>query len=454
MVASDASMAASGDRASPQKASFHLRLLDLLRRRKELLPGEVCHLLDSLPAKLDAEANIPSALINRAVVRFTANATDAFLADALSMNVTDWPDFELILLPGNPGETSQLNPSERIAADRGGIVMGFGMLLYELLGGTRRDAAGMARFSPLSHLGEQANEVLRHALSGKEQGGCSAFWQQWKHEVARDVCLGIAEWRIPVWLLEKHQTGAVLELTPFRSSHLPIRLTSEPAFCIGRSQHEADYALRYSSGSGRNTPNVKELSRKHVLVESGPLGTSLRDGDGVRPSTNGSSFDGLPLAADTARLFKRRGLLSLSDQCRIEVVPALRAKPRPFAIANFQDWSGAVAENREASTLPPMSGAVYFVPQQGVMPLRDAVWLFSEIGFTLSPKGRVVWTELEDAATGWFVYRAGSFWLANAALEDGAVQIDDSPLATGQIAPLVSGSCLRLGKHEFSITVA
>ncbi len=255
----------------------------------------------------------------------------------------------------------------------------------------------------------------------------------------------IEEWRIPRWLLGDAQAGAVLDLLPTEDGYPPVRFSARAQFRIGRSRDMSDFPVRFASLPDVGE-NVRELSRVHVLMELCPNGLTFRDGNGEKRSTNGSAYGNEPLDPKRPFFLHGRDVLVLSEEYRLEVVPVLRRQGLMFEPVNFDEWKGATMPFDFQSAI---AGAVYFLTLDNHPMIRDAVWLLSDMGFCLSSEGRFAWVDTDDSATGWMLYRSGTFWLANVSLEEGQARIDDSVLEVGQIAPLIDGQRLEIGSCEF-----
>jgi hypothetical protein len=141
----------------------------------------------------------------------------------------------------------------------------------------------------------------------------------------------------------------------------------------------------------------------------------------------------------------------MGNAYRLEVDPSVQSRPVLFEAVNFGEGTGA---SHGAPAGFSHAGSVYFTPMDSAPVIRDAVWIFSELGFTLSSQGRILWTHCQERASGFFVYRAGCFWVANALLGESNVKIDDSSLASGQIAPLSGGCLFEIGSITFNVTIA
>ncbi len=424
---------------------FHFRLLDLLRCRRELPPEEVCCLLDPLPALFDASPTLSGPLLTFVAVRLSAIPAGKKAEDYLGMDVTKWPRFELSLLSKEADDSEPNTMSDTTLGHSANTTARFAALVYELLGGSRRDEWGAVQFSPLPNLGESANELLREGFADRSVHACRSFWQRWKRETGDNEAQAtlpelpkipaVAEWRIPPLQLGNAQHGDVLNFIPQNEGVPPIRLSSKGQFRVGRSRDLSDFPVRYSP-SPNPGENVRELSRVHVLMERCPTGLTLRDGNGDRKSTNGSIYGTQPLDPKRPHFLHGRDLLILSDDYRLDVTPAFRRDPIMPEPVNFWQWKGA-AKGFDARS--PISGAVFFAPLDGHPVIRDAVWLLSEVGFYISDEGKIIWTDLEESAAGWFLHRSGAFWLANATLPTGTITVDDGPLSAGEVIPLIAG---------------
>lgn len=346
-------------------APRRISVIDLLRRRRELATGEVARLLAGLPAILDGVAERPVDLLRALRVEFDTEVS-------MEAPVESWPEFRLVLDEGGfDGTTVLMN--RLTGADAMGQLAG---LVYELLGGPRRDTRD---FSPVASLGEAGNAVLRRALNGGAFANCEEFWRAWLET------------------LEVGEKNDVLELVPADGALPTARLVARAEFRIGRSRKRCDWPARVEVGGVYDAAASERVSRVHVVGEWRADGPIFRDGDDGRPSANGTTFNGVTVAADEGHPIGVGGILALGGEYRLDV--------------------------------RRLGDAVIFRPLDGRDTVRDAVWVRSEIAFSVSPDGRLVWGEGAKRLR----YRNGRFWI------------------DGELSPLNSGQSVELGAARFLI---
>ena len=242
------------------------------------------------------------------------------------------------------------------------------------------------------------------------------------------------------------ERGTVCKLTPLAKDTAPIHLIARPSFRIGRSAKQADFIARFSPQNPENAERTSELSRVHVLLELRDGGIKARDGDGVRPSRNGSAFEGVSLAADRPSPIGSGGILSLGSHYRMKVIPM----PAPKGL-RIVDAAGL--DERDAF-VPAAWGAVAFEPLGEQRPPVQALWLLDAAGFRFDSAGGFVWRAIEtETAPGLFVRRGGFFLLANISAGDARIVVDGRELAPGEVVPLQSGQSLRVGDFTFAVTL-
>ena len=232
--------------------------------------------------------------------------------------------------------------------------------------------------------------------------------------------------------------GDVLRLIP-RNASAPIHICARSRFCIGRSLAEADLLTRFHPKTPDNETRTHQLGRVHVCGEIFNGQPTLRDGNGTAASENGSTLDGWPLAHDRATPILQSGVLTLAGHFALAVVPHL---------APMDDFAIEILPATPAGRAPELRGAVVFARCDGEPLLREAVWLFTRVDFTLGQDDRVIWLPPSRASPAAFLRIGGCFWFVNANLGG-----DMASLSAGEAAPLTAGQSLRLGAREYSVEV-
>jgi hypothetical protein len=258
--------------------------------------------------------------------------------------------------------------------------------------------------------------------------------------------------RIPERLLGVAQLASLLELTPVDKPAVPTRFVSRSIFKIGRSRRLSDLPTRSSNDSGAGEA-IKELSRVHAIVQRAGAGLAFRDGNGERPSSNGSLWNGTALSHTGPTPITGPGMLLLSPtscRFRLEVLPLAENAFARLEIENLMQWTGA---DTTLAHQPSPFSALTFRHPRGAMVVRQSVFLLSAIGAEIKPSGEFSWRGEEDEPPQIILHRAGAFWIANVATE-GEMRVDDLALAPGEIAPLAEGHTLTLDSVSFRLTVA
>jgi len=251
---------------------------------------------------------------------------------------------------------------------------------------------------------------------------------------------------IPSRMLGAAQPGALLRLKPIGGGGgLPVIACARDHIRIGRLAAAAELAVRFLPRNPSNDAKTKLLSKVHISArcENGQL--LLFDGDGLRPSANGSTFDGRNLSVETPLVLENPGELLLADEYSIKVIP-LPSKQDAPAIANFADWTGPKIE-----TKPPVAGAVLFAPEisseNGV-----AVWLFSVASFGIGDGASLDFALPAGACeTGALRHYCGCFWLEQR--QGDSLRLDDIALSPAEIAPLATGQIIGLAAARYAVQV-
>lgn len=439
-------------------------LLDLLRRRRELSADDIFRLLATLPATLDfltAQALLmPRPLLGKIFIQFGDRAAPEAL---ITEPVHTWPPFALKVNPlavralgsdttRDTSRTLVAGPAAAAAGAEAGGPHVLAELLYELLGGRQRELDGR-RYSPISALGESGNGVLRRALLVAPHPDCQALWKDLRtaqaSNVAPPVPLRTVPPRartpvIPQSLLGQPKPGDALILTPDDEAQPAIHLMARAHFKIGRSFQSADFVTRFYPETDANAVLTELLGRVHVVLENVGGRLLVRDGNGSTPSLNGTHLDRLLLSPDHPAPVRQRAILALADEYDLELIPLLQPTPRALP----ELWPG------KSLPAPAPPGALVCEPRRGQPEIRRSVWLFSEVGFGLDARGRLIWdTRGAGESPAAFHHHRGCFWLRNLALPAGALALDNVSLTSDQIAPLTTGQKLRIGSTMFTAGV-
>lgn len=427
-----------------------ISLLDLLRRRRELRLAEVVRLCGELPRELDerVQLQMPAAIsLDQIAIVLREDFPDP--PRLLDQPVTDWPAFTVRIAALDEEEDlertfASTRVNQRTSA--GGVP--FARLLYELLGGKQRGSTKQ-RPPPLPAINEEGNNILRQALMGEaERESHAAFWQRWLR--ACEVVALTGGWRIPKWLLPVSKAGTALYLTPSGHSELPVALMARPVFRLGRSRSTSDFPTRVLLRDGTvDEAATVQISRIQALGEWRDGHLTLRDGNGEKPSANGTTWNGEALSANAPTIFFAAGELLLGGIYRLAVTPVPRPLGKTPEIENLAEWS---APSLTIITSPDF-GAVVFRPQAGQAITRDAVWLGRGIGFNPVRDRGPIWDLAGTRSPAQFQYLHGCFWLANSSSEQLPPRINEATLEPGQIAPLADGQTLELGGRRYAVTV-
>lgn len=231
-----------------------------------------------------------------------------------------------------------------------------------------------------------------------------------------------------------------LHLIPHDDS-TPILLVARAEFRLGRSPVHSDWIARFQPETPENEILTNELGRVHVVGEIRGGWPLLCDGNGTEASINGSTFDGHPLAAKVGTPVARRGVLTLGDEYAVDVVPLL-ADHDDFALGGPSKLGDGHAD---------IHGAITFALRRIEPTLRDAVWIFTRLDFTLRPSGAPAWLPPQRENPAAFIRRDGRFWLANMNLPGEALVLNDHSVKVGEAVPLSAGETLWLGARKYSI---
>lgn len=251
---------------------------------------------------------------------------------------------------------------------------------------------------------------------------------------------------IPRLFITNAQTGTKLKLNPANPEEgRGMHLVARPIFKIGRSRPDCDYITWFWPRSHANDERTRHISRVHVIMEVREGRPTVRDAGSVA----GSNFDGQPLSVDKWEPITRRATLVLAGEYYLEVQPAMGPSTGPLVIKNLQLWTGP-----RQSAPSPLEGAIHFTPMNTNPAHHDAIWLFSEATFGTSRSNAIVLPESQGVGEiqGRFYHAYDSFWLENVARND-VVRVNYYPLKPGEVAPLIDGQLVQLGKVNYHVEI-
>lgn len=434
-----------------------LFLREILRIRCEFPKQEIAALLATLPAALDSAPVRTSrrALINEVAVVFR-DVPVPELERIVKRLVSEWPSFRIQLRDAPIDFEEGVLTSEPLLPLSIGNPLRLAALLYELAGGAICSGELVSgKYSPIAELGEAGNELVQNTLAGRFSGDCRSFWRQWLKTAG--LTTGVIrihaadQWRIPRWLLSCGQPGNLLELTPVNQRAAPTRFAARQQFRIGRSRSLSDLPIQIRERGKLNSTETKKLGRVHVVGYRVHDGIGFRDGTGSEPSANGTLWNDAPLSSKQVEPIGGRGVLNLAPQgtqYRIEVIPLPSCHMSKTAFSNLDEWKML---NDESLPGEGVFGAVTFHALIDWPPYRNAIWLFSEVGFEVTAAGEFTWMS-ENAPSHAILHRHGGFWLLHGNDQIPA-RLEGAILEPGDASPLVSGQTLDLGATRFTVSV-
>ncbi len=254
--------------------------------------------------------------------------------------------------------------------------------------------------------------------------------------------------------------GTLLELTPVSGAGAPrppLRFVARPRFLLGRRRAVVDFATLLLPETESNRRKNETISRinttffvknDQIWVQDGEL---QPDGS-TKPSTNGTSIDGHPVAAAKA--------LNLSKEIRVKVgqhnyellvvqVPAAAPEGPPLVGtgASFSTQPTQVIASR-------LTGCVRFVPTAGGEMAVAAVWIFTDAAVGSDPQSAVRLSQAGvPPVAARFHHWQGGFWIEVPA-GGGAVSLDGRRLAPGDVLPMQDARSLQLGALTFEVRVS
>jgi hypothetical protein len=438
----------------------HFSLLALIKRRRgELSTGEAFFILRELPEILDSlNENFVATepLVNRIIIQFPGLARDYAMEGILDAKASSWPSFRLTLR--SAGGSSSLGKTDFVAPSKYGNSKAahFALLICEMIGGGRRDAIGGAEFSPLAALSEEGNDLLRSALDGKGDVSILEFWANLlrisklsfsaanRAPEPRRATAKVGPPPAPAKAAAPFDEGA-FELEAIDGDKAIIRFSSRKTFKIGRSAMLADYPIRSANQMDKKPDLVSPLSRVQVLLENGPHGVTIRDGDGTKASANGSTLGGQRLKSTQGRLLFQREILLMAGCCRLEVAPVILTREARAELEELPK-EGVSGEHR----IKQIAGidSVFINPMDEDSNGLRAVWLLNEIPFKLNAGGGLAWTEDVAEMAGAFCFRDGGFSIRTG-LREGQLVVDGGDLGAGEQKILEKGTRLKIGGRHF-----
>lgn len=214
-----------------------------------------------------------------------------------------------------------------------------------------------------------------------------------------------------------------------------LLLVAREEFRLGRSTQEVDYVAWVLPRSARNDVLTRRISRVHarVVLDAGRLWLSDCG------TTNGTAIGGVVVTERSQVPTGGTSEVVLGGEYRLVVDPS----PVPFPGLEVEGLTGV------ARDVP--CGAVRFHAVEGPGPERQPVWLLAQAAFG---KGRGCAIRLQDRdladVQGIFCSLQGAIWVGALSAE-GEVFVDDTMLIPGELAPLLPGHALKIGKRSYRI---
>lgn len=437
-------------------------LLEALRQRRAFPVAEVLQLTQKLPVLLDGpdgQMLAPEcALIQELCVHFDSYPSALEQTTLPRKSVSQWPTFSLRLRPKSrglafememPNGTTFFRHSSRPAS----VAARFAELLYELLGGHHRSSRE-GFHPPLAALSAEGNTVLLRGLQEGAFASCDSFWREWFAACRTQIAAAL----IPERFFTLAEPGEDLTLTPEDPKLPRIKLVARRQFRIGRSATQSDWVSRFLPLTPENRILSEQLSRVHLVAERFGQGIGLRDGDGHKRSANGSTWAEQALSAREPQLIEQPGAIGIGPNYSLELIPA--GPSRPVTISNIDAWLTAtgVPSEQAPPVNPQLAGkecqALIFTHHLPSAPFRDALWLFSRIGFDVAPTGGIAWHQGgKVAAAATFVYEQGCFWLLRDVGHLAEFALEGVALKPLEIAPLISGQRWKIGPTTYRVSV-
>jgi hypothetical protein len=436
-------------------------LLDLIRQRGKVEPGECLALLRAVPEALDHAVahGLPAVSdLDKIFVHFyTAEA------GSLTGRIDSWPPWAVRIEPLRIGHylprDEYLTEPPPIVGASGAppAVEALYRLIRELSGGSRNRPD-----APLIGFGDAANRILGLAL---DPGAFKCAQDFFDALVA--ACAGFAkaaprsfarmghDYTIPAQLRGEATPGELLNLQPANEKARPMRLVCREEYRFGRSPILSDLVACFCEKPGEKEGDAEEratfVSRVHTRAQLSENGIRLYDGTDSTPSRNGtfigagevSQKEGLPLRGLSA--------IQFGPQWRATLLPV----PSHLEAPAFRDGGDSPSAAAGSASRDAIRwGALFTLPWPGSRAAVDTVWLIEDAGFGADLTGGFVWdTEALNPSPASFRSRGGAFFLQNRRLKNVEITVNSCALPPGTGAPLRDGARLRIGSAEWAIRI-
>lgn len=254
------------------------------------------------------------------------------------------------------------------------------------------------------------------------------------------------ELMIPPELVQVAQPGRVLRLNRVGTkSHEQVVAYVGTTFRFGRSAG-LELVTRILPRNKTNDTKTKRLGRTHIIAKCEGNQILFFDGDGIKASANGSTFQTKALSFDKPTALVNAGTLQLAEIYSIKVIPLFWKANEVPAIVNLSDWSGPIVESNTALT-----GAILFHPNEKNGG-NTTLWLFSTATFGVSGASPLDFAlPAEEPKIGALRYLRGCFWIEQKSTE--SLLIDDIRLDRGEIAPLAAGQTIEVKGIKYRVEI-
>jgi len=235
--------------------------------------------------------------------------------------------------------------------------------------------------------------------------------------------------------------GTLLRLVPvehLRGKESPeLYFKSGPSFTLGRSP-EADWVTCFFPRSEKNDQRSKRISKIHARIEFHDERLWI-----YRTGSAALHVNDYEIGPEPARA-------SVADRDRIVVAEDYGVNLHydvslqgAFKFANGDSWQAGKIELN--SGLP---GAIRFEPINSALGIRNACWLFVDVGFGSAQVGGLKAGAELAPHQGTILLTGGCFWILNSVNND-KVSVNDYLLMAREVIPLTQNDSIWLGAVRY-----
>jgi len=218
-------------------------------------------------------------------------------------------------------------------------------------------------------------------------------------------------------------------LVPEQSQQF-VRLSSKDTICLGRSQKDSDFVAQFYPRSELNDSRTMKISRKQLTLASDAEGKIKMNELDV---LNRSQLNGEVITGDMEMPNFSSCILASEYDCQIRRYRSAYDDPVSLEGELLTNHGGVAIRSEAPHALPFLLG-----------------WCLSDLSFRVESDGSFnLFDGRREQAHGRIINLREGLWIV--ALQDNTLLLDGSPLPTGEAAPLLHDTVLKVNSTSFKV---